>query len=50
MIVESIMEQPFVSNMETKKVVVSNGETIGVDDESLVIIVSPREFVKGNQE
>ena len=49
-IVESIMEQPLVSNIDTMKVVVSNGKTVGFDEESLSITVSPREFVRGNHE
>ena len=44
------MEQPFVSNIDTMKVVVSNGKTVGFDEESLSITVSPREFVRGNHE
>ena len=50
MMVESTMEQPLVSNIDTMKVVVSNGETVGFDEESLIIMVSPKEFVNGNHE
>ena len=50
MMVESTMEQPLVSNIDTMKVVVSSGETIGFDEESLIKMVSPREFVNGNHE
>ena len=51
MMVESTMEQPLVSNIDTNESSsFLSGETIGFDEESLIKMVSPREFVNGNHE
>ena len=49
-VVESTVEQPFVSKIETVKVVVFKGATVGEDEELLIKIVSPTWLVIGVQE